>query len=262
MSNPLATPDITGKTFALLWERRRALLPWAGGLFLLFGLANLVRALFPGLYVFDPFDQGWLLIPEALVFGPVVALMTHRILAPETDFAWSRDNMLVKLGKAAAYYYVLLILFKLGTFAATQLLPALFAYFLGPNIQRLFPFIVSGGSLVFLLVYVRLVLVYPVLAGDTREPLVQSILMTKGRTMKIVSGLLLPAAPVLIPWVALGSYAGEWFDPSFGGAVRILPIIIRSLLQTAAIIVLSTGLCAIYQALLAMTPNDEGGDSK
>ncbi len=251
MTNPIPTSEITQQTHALLWGKRKALLPWSVALFLLFGVANMVRALFPGLYVFDPFDMGWLLIPEALVFGPFIALMTHRILAPSTDFAWSRDNLIMKLGKAAAYYYVLLILFTVGAFGAMQLVPAVFGYLFGPTLNQFYPFLVGGGFVAFLLVYVRLVLVYPVLAGDEREPLVQSIALTKGKGMKLGSCLLLLTAPMLIPWVAVSTYAGDWFDPIYGGSVRILPIILRSLLQAVGVIVISTGFCVIYKALLA-----------
>lgn len=256
MSNPIPSPDVLQQTYALLRAKRNILLPWAGTLFLLFGLANMVRAVFPGLYVFDPFDLGWLLIPEAIVFGPVVALMTHRILGPEKDFAWSRDNLLVKLGKAAAYYYVLLILFTAGAFASTQFVPAIFGYLLGPVISPIYPVLVGGGFVGFLLVYVRLLLVYPVLAGDEREPLVQSMALTKGKGMKIGSCLLLLATPVLIPWVAVSTFAGNWLDPTYGEAIRFLPIIVRTLLQTVGVILISTGLCVIYEALLADDEND------
>lgn len=251
MNNPLSTPDVAQQTIIRLRQRRRELLRFGGLLLLCFGLAGLVRAMFPAAYVFRPLEQGWLLIPEALVFGPLVAIMHHRILAPGTDFAWSRDNLLLKSLKAAVYYYVLLILFKAGIFAVTQVVPALIGFLLGPTAGPLFPIIVGVGGILFLLVYVRLLLVYPFLAGEERQPLINSMVLSRGKARQIVSCLLLLAAPVLIPWVAAQAYGGQWLDPTHGPGIRIVPLITRSVLQTAGAIVISTGLCVIYEALVA-----------
>ncbi len=245
------TVAITRRVCSLLHDRFRATLPLVGLLALGFVAANLARALFPGLYVFDPFDQGWLLIPEALWFGPVLALMHHRILAPGSEFAWSRDNRLIKLGKAAACYYGLIVLLKVGIFLATQAVPALVGYVVGPVAGPLYPVVAGIGVVLFLLVYVRPLLVYPVLAGGEREPIMVSLALTKGKARKMVSCLLLPVAPVLIPWVALAVYGDGWLDPTMGDGPRFFAIIVRSALQTAGAIVLSTGLCSIYEALIA-----------
>lgn len=261
MNTTLSTPDITQKTFARLRDRKRVLWPFGGALFLLFGLASLVRALFPGLYIFDPFDQGWLLIPEALFLGPVIALLHHRIMNTGSDFSWSRENLVVKCLKAWAYYYVLLILFKVGTFVTTTVIPSLLGTVLGPAVGALFPVIVGAGFVLFLLVYVLLVLVYPALAGVAEEPLVTSYRLTRGKTRQIVSCLLLLAAPVLIPWVAATVYGGDMLDPSRGPGVQIVPIIARSLLLTLGAIVISTGLCIMYEALIEEAEQTELGEN-
>jgi len=258
MNTSLSSFDIVQKTIALFKERWRSIQPFFGLVFLLFWMSNLVRAFFPGVYVFDPFDMGWLLIPEALVFGPVVALMHHRVMATGIDFAWSRDALVVKLLKAAAYYYVLLIFFQLGHFVTTQAVPALLVGMVGPSMSGLVPVIIGVGYVLFLLVYVRLVLVYPVLAGEEREPLMVSMGLTKGKTRQIVSCLLLLAAPVLIPWIAANVFGGDWLDPTRGPDIRIIPIITRSLLQTMGVIVISTGVCVIYKSLIAQNDVEKG----
>lgn len=256
MPTRLSSPDILQKSYARLWSGRRELLPLAGALFAAFALAGLARGLFPGVYTFKPSDQGWLLIPEAVVFGPLLALLHHRLMDTGRPFGWSSENRMVKLFKAAVYYYALLILFKLGTFAATMVVPALFGYVLGPAVGRLYPLIAGAGFVIFLLYYARLVLVYPVLTGEEAEPLVGSIRLSKGKTRQIASCLLLLAAPVLIPWVAVDAYGGDWLDPSLGPGIRILPILTRSLLLTVGALLLSSGCCAMHDALVA-----EAGDA-
>lgn len=251
MSHILSSPDITQKTLGLLWERRRELAPFWAVLFLMYWLSGLARALYPGVYTFDPFDQGWLLIPEAIFLGPVIALMSHCILQDGGKFAWTRESLVVKLMKAGAYYYVLLILFKVGTFVTTAVIPSLLGSVLGPVIGSVFPIVVGVGFVFFMLLYVRLLLVYPVLAGEEREPLIVSMGLTRGKTRQIVSCLLLLGAPVLIPWIAATVYGGNWLDPSQRPGVEFLPIIARSLLLTLGAIVISTGLCVMYEALIA-----------
>lgn len=250
------TIAITRRAYPLLRDRFRTALPLLGLLALGFLAANAARAALPGLYVFDPFDQGWLLIPEACFFGPVLALLHHRILSAGKDFSWSGENRLLKFAKGAAYYYVLIVLLKVGTFAAGQGIPALIGYVVGPAVARFYPLIVAAGGVLFALVYVRPLLVYPVLAGE-REPIMVSLALTKGKARQILSGLLLLAAPVLIPWVALAAYGGGWLDPTRGDASRILAIFLRTALQTAAAYVISTGLCAIYEALAAQESGTE-----
>jgi hypothetical protein len=249
------TVAIARRAYPLMKDRFRAARPLLGLLALGFLAANAARAMFPGAYVFDPFDQGWLLIPEALFFGPVLALLHHRILASGKDFSWSRENRLLKFAKAAAYYYVLIVLLKVGAFAATQGVPALVGYLLGPAAARFYPLIVAVGGVCLALVYARLLLVYAVLAGEEREPLVVSILLTRGKARQIASALLLLAAPVLIPWMALAVFGGGWLDPTRGEASRFLAIFLRTALQTAAAFVISTGLCAMYEVLAA----EDGG---
>lgn len=139
MNTSLSSPEIAQKTISRLRERGRLLAPFAGVIFVIFLLTGLARGLFPGVYTFDPFDQGWLLIPEAILLGPVLALLHHSILAPGETFAWSRDAALLKLAKAAAYFYVLLILFKLGVFVTSLVIPSLVGYVFGPAVG-----IVSG----------------------------------------------------------------------------------------------------------------------
>jgi len=251
MKKIFSTVDVSRQTLGRLAERWRDILPLAGVLFLLFGLANTMRGIFPGVYVFDPFDQGWLLLPEAMVFGPVLAFLHYRILAPGTDFAWSVENLLVKLGKAAAYYYVLILLFKLGSFFATQVVPSLIGFVFGTAAAVLFPLIVGIGFILFLLVYIRLVFVYSALTGTEREPLVASISLTKGKGRQIVSSLLLLAAPVLIPWIGATVYGGDMLDPTQGQDIPLVPILARSFLQSMGAIILSTGLCVMFEALVA-----------
>ncbi|QJB56459.1 hypothetical protein [Pseudodesulfovibrio sp. zrk46] len=261
MQTRLTSMDTAQRTIALLKERKDVVFAYFGLLLLAFELANLVRGLFPGVYVFDPFDMGWLLIPESLVFGPLLALLHHRILGVDADFAWSRENLIVKLLKAAAYYYVLLIVFTLGTFAVVDVIPALLRHLLGGGVTGFMPLIIGLEYVLFLLYFVRVVLVYPVLAGEEREPLVVSMALTKGKTRQIVSCLLLLAAPVLIPWMAAEIYGGDWLDPTRGPGLRIVPIIVRSLLQATGAIVISTGLCAIYEVLHAESEEDTESDS-
>ncbi|MDD3313075.1 hypothetical protein [Pseudodesulfovibrio sp.] len=251
------TVAVTRRAFCLLRDRRRALLPLAGWFALGFLLANAARWRFPGLYVFDPFDQGWLLAPEALWFGPLLALTHHRLLDPGQAFARSTGHRLLKFAKAAAYAYVLAVLYLVGLFAATQGFPALAGYVLGPAIARFYPLLVVAGAMFLLFWYVRLLFPFAFLAGDAREPMIRSILLAKGNARKIVACLLLPAAAVLIPWMALAAFAGAWLDPARGAPLGSVAVFVRSALQAAGAILLSTGLCATYEALVALKGDAE-----
>ncbi|MEF2230923.1 MAG: hypothetical protein V3571_08340 [Pseudodesulfovibrio sp.] len=254
----LDTLAVTRRTYRLLRERLPALAPLAGLFALGFILAGAARWLLPGLYVFNPFDMGWLLIPEALWFGPLLALAHHRILAPERAFAWSPGNRLLKFAKSAAYAYVLAILLPAGVFAATQAVPALLGYVLGPVAMPFYPAVVAVGAMVLLLGYVRLLFPFAELAAaDAREPMARSILLTRGKARKIASCLLLPAAPVLIPWVALAVWGGDWLDPAGGMPLRPAAIVVRAALQTAGALLISTALCATHEALAALEGDTE-----
>ncbi|QGY39942.1 hypothetical protein GM415_07320 [Pseudodesulfovibrio cashew] len=251
MNYVLSPPDILFKTFARLRRGSGAFARIVAAIFGIHLLAGLARGLFPGLYTFNPFDLGWLLIPEAMALGPLLALLCHRILDTGDAFGWSGENRLVKLGKAAAYCYVLFVSFMLGTFVVVTLVPTLFGQVVGPAAGRFQPLIVAAGAFLLLPVYVRAILVYPVLSGDEAEPLMRSLALTKGYGRQMASCLLLLASPVLIPWVAASAYAGDWLNPSLGPGLRLMPIITRSMLLTLGALLLSTGLCVIYEALIA-----------
>lgn len=257
MPTPLSSPDILQQAYARLWNGRRRLLPLSGMLFAVFGVTGLARGLFPGLYTFNPADLGWLLLPEALALGPLVALLHHRLMEGGGDFAWSMENRLLKFAKAVMYYYVLALFFLLGTFAATQVVPALAGFVLGPMVGGLYPVLVGVTFVGFFMVYARLLLVYAYLAGEAREPLIHSMLVTRGKARQIVSCLLLLAAPVLIPWVGATAYGGDWLNPSLGPGIQIVPILTRSLLLTVGALLLSSGLCVMQEALVAA---EESGD--
>ncbi|MBC15919.1 MAG: hypothetical protein CL942_02580 [Desulfovibrio sp.] len=258
MTTPFSTPDIAYETLRRLKAQWQMVLPVVCGVALLYLVTGLSRALFPGLYTFDPFDKIWLLMPEALVGGPLIALLHHRLLAVRQPFAWSRENLFVKLLKASVYYYLLSMLFAVGLFVSTQAVPALIGFVLGPSLGALYPVVVIGGVVVFLLVYVRLILVYPFLAGAEREPLVHSMLLTRGKTRQIASCLLLLSAPVLIPWIGAAVYGGDWLNPSLGPGIPLLPIIARTFVLTLGALLLSSGACVIYEALLADAEKQSG----
>ena len=256
--NRLDTIAITRRTYGLLLARPAALAPLAGLFALGFLAAGAARWLLPGLYVFNPFDMGWLLIPEALWFGPLLALTHHRLLAPARAFAWSPGNRLLRFAKSAAYAYVLAILLPAGIFAATQALPALVGYVLGPAVVPMYPLIVAVAAMILLLGYVRLLFPFAELAaGEAREPMARSILLTRGKARKIASCLLLPSAPVLIPWVAFAVWGGDWLDPAGGASLRPVAIFVRAALQTAGALLICSALCATHEALVAL----EGDES-
>lgn len=251
MSAELTSPAIGGRTIALLkahWPLARR---YAGVFFVIFAVANLARGLFPGVYTFNPFHQGWLLMPEAVVIGPCLALLHNGFVAPGTDFAWSRDNRLVKFGKAAVNAYALMVLFKVGVFLATQAVPALIGFVLGPAVGSLFPLVVGAGLVAFLMFYCRFLLAFALLHGEERECLTTSWRLTRGKAWKILSCLLLLAAPVLIPWGAAWLGGDHWLELSDRGVPRTLPILFVTLLQTASVIIITPGLCAMYEALTA-----------
>lgn len=262
MTQKLNTPEILYRAYQLLRQQSRSFLPYIGLLLLCYALANFARAIFPGVYTFDPFDIGWLLIPESLILGPLIALLHHRILGLETSFAWSRTNLTIKFFKAGAYYYLISILALLGFFAATQAIPALAGFALGPQVARFYPIIVCISVFFLLPLLTRLLLVFPFLAGNEREPLIQSILLTKGKARQIASCLLLPAALVIIPWFAAYNFDGNLMDPGRAGHINFIAIILRSLLQTIGAIVISTGLCAIFNTLTAESGNSEPDDQE
>lgn len=253
----ISPPDVLQRACARIKKGGRELVPLAGALFAAFCVTGVARGLFPGLYVFAPTDMGWLMIPEAAVLGPLVALLHHRLMDSGKAFGWSVENRTLKLFKAACYYYVLSLLLMLGTFAATEVLPALVGYVLGPAVGGLYPLIAGAAFVIFMLFYARLVLVYPHLAGEVREPLIHSMLLTRGKTRQIVSCLLLLAAPVLIPWMVAATYGGDWLNPSLEPGIRILPILTRSLLLTVGALLLSSGLCVLYEALVADQKNGD-----
>lgn len=258
MTTPFSTPDIAYETVRRLKAQWQPVLPIVCGLAVLYLATGLSRALFPGLYTFDPFDRAWLLLPEALAGGPLIAVLHHRLLGGREPFAWSRENLFLKLLKASVYYYLLTVLLGVGLFASTQAVPALIGFVLGPSLGALYPVVVIAGVVLFLLVYVRLVLVYPFLAGAEREPLVHSMLLTRGKARQIASCLLLLTAPVLIPWIGATVYGGDWLNPSLGPGIPFLPIIARAFVLTLGALLLSSGACVIYEALLADAENRDG----
>lgn len=262
MPTLLSSPDILWKSYVRLWSGRRELLPLAGGLFAAFLAAALARAVFPGVYTFHPKSLMWLLIPEAAVIGPLLALLAYRLTDTGRPFGWSLENRVVKLLHAVGYYYGLFLLLLLGKFATTQVVPALVGFVFGAAAIGLYPVIVAVGFVAFLLFYARLVLVYPVLTGDVREPLIRAVHLSRGKTRQIVSCLLLLAAPVLIPWIVADTYGGDWLNPSHGPGIRIVPILTRSLLQTAGALLLSSGLCVMHDALVADEEAKSGDTDK
>ncbi|WP_419786798.1 hypothetical protein [Pseudodesulfovibrio sp.] len=251
------TVAVTRQTAYLLRNRGRALLCPTTFLGVGFLLANMARWLFPGVYVFDPFDMAWLLIPEALWIGPVLALLHYRLLDPGHPFARTDEQRWLKFGKAVAYAYVLAMLYLVGLFAATRGIPALAGYLFGPVIARFYPLMVVAVAVLLLFGYVRLFFSFAFLAGEVREPMVRSILLSKGNARKIVSCLLLPSVPVLIPWMALAAFAGDWLDPTGGASLRPVAVFVRTALQTVGAVLLSAGLCATYEALIALKGDDE-----
>ena len=249
MSADLSSHVVAQRTYQLLRGAPSVVASFAAAFFAVFFVANLARGFFPAAYTFRPVDQWALLIPEAIILGPLLALFHHRLLGDEEDFAWSRSSRTVKFIKAIVYFYVLLIVFKLGIFAATEVVPALLGYVFGSAVAPFIPIVVMAGVGCFIYLYVRPLLAFCVLSGQERQPIMTSVALTKGKSRRIVACLLIPAAPVIIAWVGAATYAPHLMEFSDAGSPRFAPIILAALMQTAGAVLIPPGLCAIYEIL-------------